>query len=230
LRGWKGTLQTDGYSGYDEVIRTNGLIRAGCWAHARRKVKDALEARVTKAVVVLRPIQRLFWIERAVKRRAQARGLTTEQRNQLRADVRRRLSSRITKRIHERALQIRDDPSILPKSTLGKAVRYIDNQLQPLTRFLEDPGLEIHNNDSERTLRHVVTGRKNWLHFGSPRGGQVGCHLFSLVATCKALQINPQAYLEDLLEKVDTVPASQIARLTPWAWAREADATQGTVE
>ena len=76
----------------------------------------------------------------------------------------------------------------------------------------------------------MVTGRKNWLHFGSPRGGRVGCHLFSLVATCKALEINPQAYLEDLLEKVDKVPAAEIARLTPWAWAREAAAMQVTVQ
>ncbi len=157
LRSWKGTLQTDGYSGYNEVARTNGLTRAGCWAHARRKVKDALETGVSKAVPVLLPVQRLFWIERAVKKRVLPRGLSAEQRNQLRAGVRHRLSSRFTERIHGRALQIWEDPLIVPKSKLGKAVRYIDNQWEPLTCFLEDPELELHNNDSERTLRHVVT-------------------------------------------------------------------------
>ena len=99
---------------------------------------------------------------------------------------------------------------------------YLDNQWKPLTRFVRDPVLEIHNNDSERALRHLVTGRKNWLFFGSPEGARVGANLFSLVATCKALEINPVTYLEDILYKVDTTPASEIAKLTPWAWAAEA--------
>ena len=75
--------------------------------------------------------------------------------------------------------------------------------------------------DAERALRHVVTGRKNWLFFGSPRGAEVGANLFSLVASCKALGVNPEAYLEDVLRRVDTTPASEIASLTPWAWARD---------
>lgn len=223
LSGWtKGTLQTDGYAGYDEVTRRNGLVRAGCWSHARRKVKEALDTGSQQAVLLMRPIQRLFWIERAVKRRAERLGLSRDEFHQLRGDVRRRLNARVLAQIHQRVRDLWSERSTLPKSMLGKALTYLDNQWAPLTRFLEDPVLEIHNNDSERALRHVVTGRKNWLFFGSPQGARVGANLFSLIAACKALEINPVTYLEDILQKVDTTPASDVAKLTPWAWAAEA--------
>lgn len=221
LKGWTGTLQTDGYSGYDEVTRTNHLRRAGCWSHARRYVKDALDTGDFQALLVLRPIQRLFWIERAIKRRIAHQGAGSEELLALRREIRSRLSARMLQRLGSRVKTLRKKRSVLPKSTLGKALTYLENQAGPLKLFIQDPTLEIHNNDSERALRHVVTGRKNWLFFGSPRGAQVGANLFSLVATCKAMEINPEEYLEDVLSRVDSVPASQIARLTPWAWAEE---------
>jgi transposase len=223
LQGWKtGTLQTDGYAGYDEVTRNNELVRAGCWSHARRKVKEALETGSRQAVLLMRPIQRLFWIERAMKRRAERLGLDRDAFHELRLDVRTRLSPRVLARIDKRIQELWSERSTLPKSMLGKALTYLDNQREPLTRFVQDPVLEIHNNDSERALRHVVTGRKNWLFFGSPVGGRVGANLFSLIATCKALEINPVTYLEDILHKVDSTPTSETAKLTPWAWAEDA--------
>ena len=90
-----------------------------------------------------------------------------------------------------------------------------------LEHCLEDPELPIHNNDAERSIRHVAVGRKNWLFFGSPRGADVGKNLISLVLTCKALDVNPEEYLVDLIQRVDTTPESQIATLTPWAWAAQ---------
>jgi transposase len=221
LKGWTGTLQTDGYSGYNEVTRTNHLRRAGCWSHARRYVKDALDTGTLQALHLLRPIQRLFWIERAIQKHIAQRGASREELLALRRDCRARLSTRVLERIETRAEALRRKRSTLPKSTLGKALTYLKNQAEPLKLFLQDPALEIHNNDSERALRHVVTGRKNWLFFGSPRGAQVGANLFSLVATCKALGVNAETYLEDILSRIDSVPASQIARLTPWTWAQE---------
>lgn len=222
LSGWQHrTLQTDGYSGYDEVTRVNKLVRAGCWSHARRKLKEALDTGSRESIGLIRPVQRLFRIERALHRRAEAQGLDPEAWRELRTDVRRRLSARVLTRIRNRVEELWEERSTLPKSKLGQALTYIDNQWKPLTRFLQDPMLEIHNNDCERALRHVVTGRKNWLFFGSPDGARVGSHLFSLVATCKALEINPQAYLEDILQRVDHTPASRIAELTPWAWTAQ---------
>jgi len=221
LEKWSGTLLTDGYSGYDEVVRQNGITRAGCWAHARRGVKEALERKAPGALPLLRSIGRLFWIERAVKRRGDRLQLDHDAVRSLRARVRRQRSTRALIRIRKLVDAGLENPTILPKSLLGKALGYVANQWEPLTRFVEDPGLAIHNNDSERALRHVVVGRKNWLFFASPRGGEVGATLFSLIATCKALGVHPEAYLEDVLHRVDTTPASEIARLTPWAWAAE---------
>ncbi len=221
LRGWDGTLQTDGYSGYDEAVRENDLVRAGCLSHARRKVKDALDTGSTNALRLLRPIQRLFRIERAARRRAEAQGLSETETLALVSDVRSRLSRRTTEHLWREVTHLSEERTTLPKSTLGKAVTYLQNQWTPLTRFLDDPELAIHNNDCERALRHVVTGRKNWLFFGSEKGGRVGANLFSIVAACKALEIHPERYLEDVLERVSNTPQSEVGKLTPWAWAEE---------
>ena len=176
----------------------------------------------TKAAVpLIRAIGRIFWIERAIRRRAEERELSDDKRLALRAEVRSRLGRRAVADLDAVVRRLREDPTTLPKSLLGKALTYFENQWEPLTRFLDVPEIETHNNDAERALRHVVTGRKNWLFFGSPRGAEVGANLFSLVASCKALGVNPEAYLEDVLRRVDTTPASEIASLTPWAWARD---------
>ena len=79
--------------------------------------------------------------------------------------------------------------------------------------------MEVHNNDAERALRHAVIGRKNWMFFGSERGGKMGASLFSLIASYKALDINPEAYLEEVIKRVNTETA--IEKLTPLAWAAE---------
>lgn len=218
LGAWSGTLIIDGYSGYDEVIGRNGIIRAGCMAHARRKVKEALDTGSKCAVKLLRPIQRLFWIERAVRRRAEKQNLDREGLIALRGEVRSRRSTVVWARLQRVVWELKEQRSTLPKSKLGKALKYIGNQADALSVFLADPRIPIHNNDAERDLRHVAVGRKNWLVFGSPRGGDVACRLYSLVLSCKQNDVDPQAYIEDVLMKVATTPASQIASLTPWGW------------
>jgi transposase len=100
-------------------------------------------------------------------------------------------------------------------------VRYLINQREPLLAHVSIPAIPIHNNDTERDLRHVVTSRKNWQVFGSPRGGQVGARLFSLVLSAKLAGVNVQEYLEDVLGRVSTVKSKDVAELTPWGWAAE---------
>ena len=224
LGAWSGTLVTDGYSGYDEVVRENEIVRAGCWAHARRKHKEALEVGSKDAAQVLVHVQRLFRIERAMKERVKAREQKTEDLVALRSDVRPRLGRRIVERIYAAAEEVSAKRSTMPKSKLGKALRYLFNQQGPLEVFLRDPRIEIHNNDAERDLRHVIVGRNNWMVFASPRGGEVASRLYSLVLSCKHAGIDPQAYVEDVLVRVSTTPASEISSLTPWAWAQAAAA------
>ena len=131
-----------------------------------------------------------------------------------------RLSQRVIERIYSVAAAVDAKPATLPKSKLGKALGYLFNQQRPLTVFLTDPRIEIHNNDAERDLRHVVLGRNNWMVFASERGGEVASRLYSLVLSCKHAGADPEAYIEDVLERVSTTPATEIASLTPWAWSK----------
>jgi len=218
LGEWSGTLITDGYSGFDEVVKNNGIVRAGCWAHARRKLKQALDTGSTSAAYVLAPIQRLFALERALTLRAEQKTLTRAEFVELRRRVRAKRSAKIGEIIFQRADELSQQRSTLPKSQLGKALVYLERQRGPLSTCLTDPRIPIHNNDQERDLRHLAVGRKNWLVFASDRGGQVACRLYSLVLSCKQAGVDSEAYIEDVLGKLSTTKASDIASLTPWAW------------
>ena len=146
---------------------------------------------------------------------------------ELRGQVRARRSAALIEKMHAAAERLGNKRSTLPKSKLGKAITYLANQRGPLGAFLDNPGVPIHNNDQERDLRHIITGRKNWLLFASPRGGEVACRLYSLILSCIQNGVNPEAYIEDVLMAVATTPMSEIASLTPWAWdrARAAEAS-----
>lgn len=219
LGDWSGTLIADGYSGFDEVVGNNGIVRAGCWAHARRKLKQALDTGSTSAAYVLAPIQRLFAVERAITGRAERQNLDREAFIELRRRVRQQRSAKLVEEIFARADKLSEQRSTLPKSQLGKALVYLERQRGPLSTFLADPHIPIHNNDEERDLRHLAVGRKNWLVFASERGGQVACRLYSLILSCKQAGVDPEAYIEDILGRLSTTKATDIASLTPWAWA-----------
>ena len=232
LGDWSNTCICDGHPDYSAVCEANGITRAGCWAHARRPFRDQLEQSPKWAALPLFLIGRLFALERAVRNRAERLDLNQDEALELLQAVRTRSSARLVDRIVALADELALQPEILPKSKLGKGVRYILNQRECLRAFLFDPRIPIHNNDSERDLRHIVTGRKAWMIFGSQRGGEVACRLYSLVLSCKQNDVNPEEYVEDVLMAVATTPSSQIASLTPWGWAeaREAEAAAAAEE
>lgn len=219
LENWKGVLVSDGTNLHDEVARSNGIVRAGCWAHARRYFKKALDVGTREAALCIMPMNRLFWIERAVNRRADRLGLDLAARRELRERIRELRSAVVVRKLYETANTLAQEGTTLPRSQLGKGLTYLENQREPLEAFLSDPRIPLSNNDSERDLRHIVVGRANWLVFASPRGGEVACRLYSLMLSCKENGIDPQAYVEDVLTRVSTTPASRIAELTPWGWA-----------
>ena len=165
------------------------------------------------------PMNRLFWIERAVNRRADRLGLDLDTRRELRAQIRERHSAVVVRKLYETANTLAQQRTTVPRSQFGKGLTYLENQRKPLHAFLYDPRIPLSNNDSERDLRHIVVGRANWLVFASPRGGEVACRLYSLMLSCKENGVDPQAYIEDVLTRVSTTPASRIAELTPWGWA-----------
>ncbi len=107
---------------------------------------------------------------------------------------------------------------VLPKSPIGKAVTYAVNQWEALNRYLENGILCIDNSLSERVIKLVALGRKNWLFSGSDEGARRAAILYSLIASCKLCGIDPFLYLRDVLERINTHPASRIDELTPPQW------------
>ncbi len=212
-----GVLQVDGWQSYNKITEINQLIRAGCWAHVRRKFHDCFK--VTKeAADILYLIGKLYRLEAAMKKRRDRLSLCDEDFFALRVTVRARRSRSIIEKLDDRIWDYKEAPSFLPKSLFGKAIDYARNQWATLETFLEHGEVEIDNNGAERAIRPVAVGRKNWLVVGNEKGGVRAARLYSLIESCKAIEVNPQAYLEDIIAKAQYTPIDQMAELTPWAW------------
>jgi transposase len=210
LGGFKGILQTDGYAAYDRAGGV-GMVHAGCWSHARRKVFDALklspEDRVAAQLVAR--INELFSID------AEARnaGMSHEQRHVLRGERSRPLLD-VMKKEMEGA-----QSAVLPASALGKAVNYTLSLWHKLILFLEYPVLELSNNIAENSMRPLVVGRKNWIHVGSENAGPKVAAILSVVESCRRMKIPVREYLADILPGLANRPVQQVLQLTPAAWA-----------
>jgi hypothetical protein len=110
-----------------------------------------------------------------------------------------------------------EELSVLPRSAMGEAFTYARNQWKRLTRYLEDPDLDIDNNE-ERSNRNVAIGRKNWLFAGSDEGGKRAAILYSVIESAKRNGVEPLAYLTDILARIATFPARRLEELLPDRW------------
>ena len=206
----EGYLLTDAYSGYNAVANASRRIRAGCHAHLRRRFYEAL----TTAPVAQQAIDLILQLYR-VEHDAQKQNIVgTAIHLQLRRKRSRRIRNKFQKWLVSQA------PLHPPKSPIGEAIRYAQNQWDELGRFLEDPRLPLDNNASERSLRRVALGRKNYLFVGDVDSGANIAGLYTLVATCEARGINPFAYLADVIPRVQEYPAKRVAELLPGNWLR----------
>jgi transposase len=206
LRGFRGKLHADAYTGYDALFRGGGVVEVGCWAHARRRFVEALPTD-NRAAVILAFIQDLYAQERE----------SAELDADKRFERRRELSQPIIDKID--AERKRLSAQALPKSPLADALRYLDNQWSALCRFLEDGRLKMDNNGAESQLRAIAVGRKNWLFAGSMNGAHRAATLYSLIQSCRLAGVDPFVYLRDVLLRVATHPQSRIGELTPKTWA-----------
>lgn len=206
LGAFHGYLQADAYAGYDALYATGRVVEVGCWAHARRYFWDAKAADAARALPALGFIQQLYRVE------ADAKALPADARRALRRERARPVLERFRPWLDEQA------DRVLPKSPIGEAVHYARAQWTALTRYVADGALAIDNNASERALRRVAVGRKNWLFCGSDAGGRRAAILYSLVATCKEHRIDPWAYLADVLARIPTHPDRRRAELLPRHW------------
>jgi len=207
LADFRGKLQADAYTGYDGLYQHGRVLEIGCWAHARRPFVEAFMTD-TSAALMIALIQQLYQIER------DAADFDPERRRQVRQEHAVPLLAKIDAE-RQALAQI-----VLPKSPVGEAVRYLTNQWAALQRYVEDGRLAIDNNRAENQLRLVAVGRKNWLFAGSFEGARRAALLYSLVQSCKLIDVPPFAYLKDVLGRIPTHPQRLIDQLTPRGWAR----------
>jgi transposase len=207
-----GFIQADGYSGYDELFlekREPRIFEVGCWMHARRYFYEASQKDKGLPYEALAMVRELYRIER----QAQKRGLSADERHLLRQEKAVPILDAFEAWIKKHRL------AVLPKSPLGKAMTYASNQWQALRRYTDDGRLEIDNGRSERMLRPVALGRKNWLFAGNDAGGRRATNFYTLIGTCQYNGWDSFAYLRWLFEELPKRGESRLAELTPMAWA-----------
>ena len=198
----------DGFSGYNGVCTPEARIRAGCWAHARRKFFEAKDT-APEAAHVLEQIKSLYQVEYEA---ANLGLLGSEQHRELRNNKSGPILSELRRYLVE---QSSTHP---PKSPMGKAIGYVINNWQELIRFIDDQQLPLDNNASERAIRIIALGRKNYLFAGNDEAAANLAGLYSLVASCELHNINPETYLGDVLIRVHTHPQKMIEELLPKKW------------
>ncbi len=189
--------------GYDQTQAT----RVGCFAHARRKFVEAMQAhpkgKTGKANWAIGHLKKLYRIENEIIAR------TTEEKLALRKEHAEPLLIEFKKWLDKSALQVP------PKSAIGKAIAYSLNQWPKLIRYLEDGRLSNDNNRTEREIKPIVIGRKNWLLSNTARAAKASAILYSVIESAKANGLLPFDYLNYLLDEQTCKPET-IEHLLPW--------------
>ena len=220
LKNFEGSIVADAYQAYQKIHRDPLMLIlwAACWAHARRKFVDAQSGDPEFRRWLLMKMRHLFMLERLAWRH------DPETRLRIRAEKEKPIVDEIFRRVKAEAIK----PGLLPKSGIAKAISYLLNYEENFRLYLSDSDLRMDNNVSERALRKLVIGRKNWLFFGNDKAGERMAALLSLVQTCRAMDVKPQEYLEDVLARIHTHPAKRIDELLPdqWKAAREKQVPQ----
>ncbi|MEQ5789340.1 IS66 family transposase [Erythrobacter sp. NFXS35] len=226
LAAWSGILQADAYGGYNELYREGRdpgpVLEAGCFAHARRKffeLADVVSSARKKSrgqrssmiyPIALEAVQRLdalFDIERAINGKTPAERLA----------VRQELSAPLMAELH--AWLTEQVAKLSRGHDLTKACLYMLKRWDAFNRFLDDGRICLTNNAAERALRCIPLGRKAWLFCGSDRGGQRAAIIYTLIQTAKLNDVDPQAWLADVLARIADHPATRLDQLLPWNWA-----------
>ena len=211
---FSGKLQCDGYEGYPCFSKRHGkpLELVGCWAHVRRGFYETLPESPKLAGWIVRQIQCLYAVERRLREERAGPRLGEARRAAESAPVVRRLEQALWK--------LRARREVLPKSRLGKAIRYALGQWSAVRGYLVDGRVEIDNNPCERAIRPMAVGKKNWLFFGEAGVGQRSAVVYTILESCRRRGIDPYKDLRDVLTRLPSMTNWQIAELTPEAWAQ----------
>jgi transposase len=225
LKEYAGIFQADAYGGYTKLYEADRkpgpLVEAGCWVHARRpffiladvaanarrKAQGKIASPISPlALEAVRRIDALFDIERSIN------GQSVQQRRAVRQELSAPLVADLERWLREQR------PKLSRGNDLAKAMDYMLKRWPAFTRFLDDGRICLSNNAAERALRGIALGRKSWLFAGSDRGGQRAAAIYSLIVTAKLNNVDPQAWLADVLARIAEHPAHRIDQLLPWNW------------
>jgi hypothetical protein len=223
LRDYAGILQADAYAGFNRLYDTGRkpgpIIEASCWAHGRRKFFELAD--VTKkasgklaviaplAFAAVQRIDAIFDIEREIN------GHSIDERLAVRR-------TRVAPLVSELETWLRTERAKLSRhSDVAKAMNYMLNRWDTFARFLDDGRICLTNNAAERALRGIALGRKSWLFAGSDRGGERAAVMYTLIQTARLNDIDPQAWLADVLARINDHVIHRLDELLPWNWAAE---------
>lgn len=212
LAGYSGILQADAYAGFNDLYvagrKPGPIIEAACWAHGRRKLFELADvAKAPLATEAVRRIDAIFDVEREIN------GLSSAQRHAIR-------QTRVVPLVASLEQWMRAERGKLSRhADVAKAMDYMLKRWEAFTRFLDDGRICLTNNAAERPLRGVALGRKSWLFAGSDRGGERAAAMYSLIATARLNDVDPRAWLADVLARIADHPASRLHELLPWNWS-----------
>jgi transposase len=221
LAGYAGILQADAYGGFTALYKPERapgpITEAACWAHARRKLfelADIASKPRSKTQALISPIafaaiekfDAVFMMERSIN------GLSPAERLAVR---RKDIASLVDDLI---AWMKRERAKLSRHNDVAKAIDYMLKRIDAFTRFLEDGRICVTNNAAERALRGIALGRKAWLFAGSDRGGERAAIMFTLIQTAKLNDVDPQAWLADVLARIANHKITDLAALLPWNW------------
>jgi transposase len=211
LGNFAGILQADAFSGFGRLYEAGRMprpmVEAACWSHGRRKFFELADLKKAPlAIEAVKRIDAVFAIEREIN------GLAAEARAAVRADRSRPLVTGFETWLRDQRRKLS------PKSDMAKAIDYMLKRWPSFTRFLDDGRICLSNNAAERALRGVAVGRRNWTFAGSDAGGRRAAAMYTLIETCKLNDVDPRAWLADVLARLPGHPASRIHELLPWNW------------
>jgi transposase len=211
LAAWSGVMQADAFAGYNALYdaerKPAPVVEAACWSHGRRDFFHL--AKLGKSPIsaeIVRRIDEVFAIEREIN------GAHIDKRRAVRQARSKPLVAELQTYMGE---QLR---RLSPKNDVAKAIRYMLTRWTAFTRFLDDGRICLTNNAAERALRRVAVGRRNWTFAGSDEGGRRAAAIYSLIETCQLNDVDPYAWLADVLAKIPDHPAHRVDELLPWGW------------
>jgi len=211
LAGYAGVLQADAYAGFNDLYdpgrKPAPITEAACWSHGRRKLFVLADvAKAPLAIEAVRRIDAIFDVERDIN------GLAAEQRRAIR-------QVRAAPLVGALELWMRAERGKLSRhNDVARAMDYMLKRWQAFTRFLDDGRICLTNNAAERALRGIAIGRKAWLFAGSDRGGERAAAMYSPIATAKLNDVDPRAWLADVLARIADHPAARLDELMPRNW------------